>query len=139
MIIKNLDDTNKVEYSKYPTKEEYYKNVKQINEKELHSDRFKTIKELVSSFSERKNLELEKHFFKIVGTYGLEDKLINKSYDNKRISKAKRYSKLKQYMNSLTPRQISSDLYLTAAAKFMETSLIDCKIIIENLRKQIKN
>ena len=130
-------DDSKKEYLGYPTKQEYEENIKRIREKELHSDRFQKTKKFVRSFSYRMNLELEKKFFKIVGTYGLDDDLINKSYNEKRIRKAKRYDKLKQFMNSLTEEQISSDLYLTAASKFMETSLIDCPMIIENLRKQI--
>ncbi len=130
-------DDSKKEYLGYPTKEEYEENIKRIREKELHSDRFQKAKKFVRSFSYRMNLDLEKKFFKIVGTYGLDDDLINKTYNEKRIRNAKRYDKLKLFMNSLTKEQISSDLYLTAASKFMETSLIDCPMIIENLRKQI--
>ena len=135
MIIKNLDDTD----FKYPTKEEFDKNVIRIHEEELNSNKFKTAKEFVSLANEKRNLKLEKKLFKIVGTLGLEDKLVNKSYDDQRIIKAKRYNKLKQFMNSLTPDQIFSDLYLSATAKYMETSITDCKLIIENLRKQINN
>ena len=128
--------TTKVEY---PTKEQYDENVKRIHEEELHSELFKRTKEFISSLSKRKNIELEKKLFKIVGTYGLEDNLVNKSYNEKRIHKAKRYDKLKQFMNSLTPEQILSDIYLTSVSKFIETSLIDCSMIIENLRKKVKN
>lgn len=139
LIIKNSDKPTKKEYSGYPTREEYEKNIKQINEKELNSDRFKITKEFISLLNERKNLELEKRLFQIIGTYGLEDNLINKGYDDKKVSKAKRYNELKKFMNSLTPEQIHSNLYLTATVEFMKTSIIDCKIIIGNLRKQIKD
>lgn len=42
-------------------------------------------------------------------------------------------------MNSLTKKQIRSNIYLTAASNFMETSIIDCNIIIKQLRNQIAN
>jgi virulence-associated protein VapD len=129
----------KKEYPGYPTKEEFENNIKQINEKELKSDRFKRTKEFISLLNERENLKLEERLFQIVGTYGLEDNLINKGYDEKKNSKAKRYNELKKFMNSLTPEQIQANVYLKATAEFMETSIIDCKIIIENLLKQIKD
>lgn len=139
IIKKDSDVPTKSEYSEYPTKEEYEENIRQINEKELQSNRFKMTKEFVFLLSKRENLEFEKKLFKIIGTYGLEDDLINKGYDEKKISKTKRYNELKNFMNSLTPQQIHSNLYLTATAEFMETSIIDCKTIIEHLQRQIRD
>lgn len=136
-ILKVINKKN--EYTGYPTKEEYEENIRQINEKELNSVRFKMIKEFILTLNERKNLDLEKRLFKIIGTYGLEDDLINRNYDYKKISKSKRYNELKKFMNSLTSQQIHSNLYLTATSEFMKTSVLDCKIIIEHLQNQIRN
>lgn len=141
-IIKiDSEESTKEEYSGYPTKEEYEENIRQIHDKELNSDRFKMIKEFVSLLDKRENLELEKRLFKIIGTYGLENDLTltNKRYDEKKIRKTKRYNELKKFMNSLTPQQIHSNLYLTATAEFMETSIIDCKTIIEHLQSEIRD
>lgn len=129
----------KTEYTGYPTKEEYEENVRKINERELNSARFKMVKEFISLLNKRENLDLEKRLFKIIGTYGLEDDLINKNYDYKKTSKSKRYNELKKFMNSLTPEQIHSNLYLTSTAEFMNTSITDCKNIIEHLQNQIRD
>lgn len=129
----------KTKYTGYPTKEKYEKNIRKINEKELNSVRFKIVKEFISSLNKRENLDLEKRLFKIIDTYGLEDNLVNKSYEEERISKTRRYNELKEFMSFLTSEQIHSNLYLTATAEFMKTSIIDCKTIIEHLQNQIKN
>lgn len=123
----------------YPTKEEFEEHKRQIQQNELESDRFKNVEKFLNEYYKRENRELEKKLFKIVGTYGLEDHLINKSFDEKRIYKIKRYNELKKFMNSLTQDQINSNLYLKAVSIFMETSIEDCDLIIKQLKEQISN
>lgn len=53
----------KEKYTDYPTKEEFEKNIKRINEKELNSNKFKMTKKFISLLNKRKNLELEKQLF----------------------------------------------------------------------------
>lgn len=65
--------------------------------------------------------------------------LINKSFDEKRISKIKRYIELKNFINSLTQDQINSNLYLRAVSIFMETSIEDCEFIIRRLKEKIED
>lgn len=122
----------------HPTKKEYEENIRQINEKELHSATFKFTRAFLSILNERENLELEERLFEIVGASGREEDLFGKSYDEKKISKLKRYSKLTHFMNSLTQEQIHSNPYLQAAVGFMEKSLIDCRMILEHLQDKIK-
>ena len=123
----------------YPTKEEFEEHKRKIQQKELESDRFKKTQKFIIEYQKRENIELEKNLFKIVGTYGLEDNLINKRFDKRRIYKSKRYNELKKFMNSLSDDQINSNIYLKAAAMFMETSIIDCELIIRQLRTRIFN
>lgn len=123
----------------YPTKEEFEEHKRQIQQNELESDRFKNVEKFLNDYHKRENRELEKKLFKIIGTYGLEDHLINKSFDEKRIYKIKRYNELKKFMNSLTQEQINSNLYLEAVSTFMETSIEDCDLIIKHLKEQISN
>lgn len=123
----------------YPTKEEFEKNIRQLQTLELHSDRFKKTKEFISLYNKRENLDLEKKLFKIVGTYGVNYDLLNKSYDERRQIYQEKYDELKKFMNSLTQEEINSNIYLKAASNFMETSIKDCKIIIQELLNQIKN
>lgn len=123
----------------YPTKEEFEEHIRQIQQNELHSDRFTKIKIFVNDYYKRENKKLEKKLFKIIGTYGLEDHLINKSFDEKRISKIKRYIELKNFINSLTQDQINSNLYLRAVSIFMETSIEDCEFIIRRLKEKIED
>lgn len=123
----------------YPTKKEFEEHKRQIQRNELDSDRFKKVKIFVNDYCKRENKELEKKLFKIIGTYGLEDNLINKSFDEKKINKIKRYNKLKKFMNSLTEDQINSNLYLQAVSMFMETSIEDCEFIIRRLKEKIED
>lgn len=123
----------------YPTKEEFEEHKKQIQRDELDSDRFKKVKIFVNDYYKRENKELEKKLFKIIGTYGLEDHLINISLDEKRINKIKRYNELKNFINSLTQDQINSNLYLRAVSMFMETSIEDCEFIIRRLKEKIED
>lgn len=123
----------------YPTKEEFEEHKRKIQQEELKSDRFKKIQKFIMEYQKRENIELERVLFKIVGTYGLEDNLINKRFDKRRIYKSKRYNELKKFMNSLSGDQINSNIYLKAAAMFMETSIIDCELIIRQLRTRIFN
>lgn len=122
----------------YPTKEEFEEHKRQIQQNELESDRFKNVEKFLNEYHKRENRELEKKLFKIIGTYGLEDHLINKSFDEKRIYKIKRYNELKKFMNSLTQEQINSNLYLEAVSTFMETSIEDCEFIIGRLKEKIE-
>ena len=85
----------------------------------------------------KENKKLEKKLFKIIGTYGLEDHLINISLDEKRINKIKRYNELKNFINSLTQDQINSNLYLRAVSMFMETSIEDLELSDENQRLEL--
>ena len=123
----------------YPTKKEFEEHKRQIQRNELDSDRFKKVKIFVNDYYKKENKELEKKLFKIIGTYGLEDNLINKSFDEKKINKIKRYNKLKKFMNSLTEDQINSNLYLRAVSMFMETSIEDCEFIIRRLKEKIED
>ena len=85
----------------------------------------------------KENKKLEKKLFKIIGTYGLEDHLINISLDEKRINKIKRYNELKNFINSLTQDQINSNLCLRAVSMFMETSIEDLELSDENQRLEL--
>lgn len=123
----------------YPTKEEFEEHKKQIQRDELDSDRFKKVKIFINDYYKRENKELEKKLFKIIGNYGLEDHLINKSFDEKRINKIKRYNELKNFINSLTQDQINSNLYLRAVSMFMETSIEDCEFIIRRLKEKLED
>lgn len=123
----------------YPTKEEFEEHKRKIQQNELNSERFKKAKKFLMDYNKRENKELEKKLFKIIGTYGLEDNLINKSFDEKIINKIKRYNKLKKFMNSLTESQINSNLYLKAVSIFMETSIEDCEFIIRRFKEKVED
>ena len=130
-IITNLSEKN-------ITKEELEKYKIQIQNNELESGRFKKIKTFLNDYHTRENVKLEKKLFKIVGTSGLDDNLINKNIDYKIIHKIKRFNKLKHFLNSLTQEQINSNLYLQAVSVFMKTSLEDCKYIIMRLKENLE-
>ena len=72
----------------------------------------------------------EEELFKIIGTYGLDDHLINQDYENRKKFKINQYNKLKQFMNLLNDEEINSNMYLKAVKQFMEISEIDCLNII---------
>ena len=118
-------------------KAEFENRTLEIQQEELNSDRFKKIREFVKQYNMRKNCHLEEELFKIIGTYGLDDHLINQDYENRKKFKINQYNKLKQFMNLLNDEEINSNMYLKAVKQFMEISEIDCLNIITQLNKQI--
>lgn len=118
-------------------KEEFEKNVKKIQQKELQSDRFKFVQKFMADYRIRSNRDLENKLFKIVGND--EEQLLIKSYDDRKVDKTIRFNELKKFMNSLTQEQINSNIYLKTVAIYMETSIKDCKLIMEQLEEQLSN
>lgn len=122
----------------YPTKEEYIMNKNEIQEKELHSERFATIsKFLDNNYWNRENVDLEKKLFSIVGTYGIEDNLINQSSSKKRLSRFKRYKKLQEFLASLDLKTIDSNIFLRTALRLVESSYSHCVTVYNELLIQM--
>lgn len=121
----------------YPTKEEYLAEINRIQNEELNSDRFaKVRKSLENHYWNRKNKNLEDELFKIVGTYGLEDSLINKSSEYRKSERLKRYVQLKNFFEGLTEEQINSNIFLKIANLYMKISVIECEKIISELKEK---
>lgn len=135
----NNDSKNIEEGSRYPTEQEYEENVNNIRRNELQSERFIKTKEFIHNYNRRGNLELEKELFEIVGTYGLEKELFGKEYEYIKANKEKRYSKLIEFLLSLTADEIASNIYLNSALKILESSTDDCKTIINQLESKISS
>ena len=124
----------------YPTKEEYYNRVEEIHKKELKSDTYKTTYNFLKNVLEKRQyIDLENELFKIVGTYGLEDNLINESAENIKMSRIKRFNSLTKFLNSLTKIQLESNIYLSKTKEFFDQSLDNCKNIINQLYKELGN
>lgn len=124
----------------YPTRKEYYKKIKEIQENELNSERYMSTYEfMVNNYWNKQNESLEEKLFYIVGSYGIEDEIINMPDDYKKIARLKRYAKLKSFLDSLTEKQINSNIYLKSACLFVKTSIDDCPIIINQLNEIINS
>lgn len=136
-VSKIKKDCPPFEHQKYPTKEEFIENVRKIQENELKSDRFKEISQFMVKHNERKNIELEEQLFKIVGAYGIEEQLYNKSLEEKKTIRFNRFKKLKEFMSSLSQEQIDSNLYLQAVQMITRRSIEDCKIIENELKEKV--
>lgn len=118
----------------YPTKEEYLAEINRIQSEELNSDRYaKVRKSLKSHYWNRENKDLEEELFKIVGTYGLEDSLINKSNEYQKLIRLKRYAQLKKFFEELSDEQINSNIFLKIANLYMRISVEECKEMISQL------
>ncbi len=124
----------------YPTRKEYYKKIKEIQENELNSERYMSTYEfMANNYWNKQNESLEEKLFYIVGSYGIEDEIINMPDDYKKIARLKRYAKLKSFLDSLTEKQINSNIYLKSACLFVKTSIDDCPIIINQLNEIINS
>ena len=118
----------------YPTKEEYLAEINKIQSEELNSDRYaKVRKSLENHYWDRENKDLEEELFKIVGTYGLEDPLINKSDEYQKSVRLKRYAQLKKFFEGLSEEQINSNIFLKIANLYMKISVEECKEMISQL------
>lgn len=127
-------------YSDYPTKEEFLKNIEDIQNSELCSDRFKsTYSFLANNYWNRSNIELENELFKIIESIGNEDALLNKSNDYKKSVRAVKFQIMKDFINSLTDEQINSNIYLKCASEFMNMSNDVCSNIINELYNRFNN
>lgn len=118
----------------YPTKEEYLAEINRIQSKELNSDRYGKVREsLEKHYWNRENKDLEEELFKIVGTYGLEDSLINKSNEYQKSVRLKRYAQLKKFFEGLSEERINSNIFLKIANLYMRISVEECKEMISQL------
>lgn len=118
----------------YPTKEEYLAEINRIQSEELNSDRYaKVRKSLENHYWNRENKDLEEELFKIVGTYGLEDSLINKSDEYQKSVRLKRYTQLKKFFDGLSEEQINSNVFLKIANLYMKICVEECKEMINQL------
>ena len=127
-------------YSDYPTKEEFLKNIEDIQNSELNSDRFKsTYSFLANKYWNRSNIELENELFKIIESIGNEDALLNKSNDYKKSVRSVKFQIMKDFINSLTDEQINSNIYLKCANEFMNMSNDVCSNIINELYNRFNN
>ncbi len=114
------------------TREEYYAEIRRMQNEELRSSKYAIIKRaLENNYWNRSNIELEEELLKIVGTYGLEDKLINKSEEYKTSTRLKRYADLKKFYDKLTVDEINSNIFLKTGFLFLKTVELECKEIIE--------
>ena len=118
----------------YPTKEEYLSEINRIQGEELNSDRYAKIRKFLDNYYwNRENKDLEKELFKIIGTYGLEDSLINKSDEYKKSVRLKRYVQLKKFFEVLSEEQINSNVFLKIANLYMKISVEECNEMISQL------
>lgn len=124
----------------YPTKEEYLIRKHEIQEQELHSERFARISQfLEDNYWNRENMDLEEKLFSIVGTYGIEDHLINKPNLKIRQSRFQRYKKLQEFLSALDLKTIDSNIFLTTAFQLIISSYSHCVDIYNELLIQIAN
>ena len=131
-------ETKEKLYKDYPTKEEFYEEIKQIQKEELNSDRYMLAYAfLTNNYWNRENKELEEELFKIIGTYGLEEDMFDKSSEHHKPARTKRYEILKQFIGSLSLEQINSNIFLKRTYLFMNMSNEVCSTIMTELYDKI--
>ncbi len=131
-------ETKEELYKDYPTEEEFYEEIKQIQNEELNSDRYMLAYAfLTNNYWNRENKELEEKLFKIIGTYGLEEDMFDKSSEHHKSVRTKRYEVLKQFIGSLSLEQINSNIFLKSTYLFMNMSNEVCSTIMTELYDKI--
>lgn len=124
----------------YPTKEEYLAEINRIQSEELNSDRYAKIRNFLKKhYWNRENKDLEEELFTIVGTYELEDLLINKPDEYQKSLRLKRYAQLKEFFDGLSEEQINSNVFLKVANLYMKISTEECGKIIRDLDRKIES
>lgn len=131
-------ETKEELYKDYPTEEEFYEEIKRIQNEELNSDRYMLAYAfLTNNYWNRENKKLEEELFKIIGTYGLEEDMFDKSSEHHKSVRTKRYEILKQFIGSLSLEQINSNIFLKSTYLFMNMSNEVCSTIMTELYDKI--
>lgn len=137
----NLFKKNRKEINRdYPTKEEFYREIEQIQSDELKSDRYMLVYSFLTyNYWNRQNKDLEDELFKIIGKYDLRKSMFNKSSEYKKNVAMKKYEKLKQFIGSLSEEQINSNIFLKNTYLFMNMSNEVCSTIMAELYDRINS
>ncbi len=131
-------ETKEELYKDYPTEEEFYEEIKRIQNEELNSDRYMLAYAfLTNNYWNRENKKLEEELFKIIGTYGLEEDMFDKSSEYHKSVRTKRYETLKQFIGSLSLEQINSNIFLKSTYLFINMSNEVCSTIMTELYNKI--
>lgn len=115
----------------HPTKEEYEKSVILDQQKELESGRFQTLEAYLGIFEESSHLEKQEYLLSLIGNYN-DDHIdeINNGYFYTKTKKFKKYSLLKDFIESLTEEECEENYYLFLAQTLFNIIKKECDYYI---------
>ena len=115
--------------------EQYLKNVKEIQDKEINSNRFIEVLKFNHKYNNRTNKEIEDELFNYIGNYN-EVYYLNETNIDKKKRYTKTLKKVKKLINSLDSEEIESNIFLSSTDYFLKSSKEDCKKIINELMNE---
>ena len=117
-------------------KERYDHILREIQEKEYNSTRYKRAVKFIEEYLTRQYLDKEEEFLNIMNDSKSCDKLtLNESVDYK----LNCFLRIKEFINSLTKDQIDSNLYLSALSKLCDCSINDCLNVFDYTINKFNN
>ena len=120
-----------------PTKEQYLKNVSDMQHSNLHSETFKKAYEVVNEYLSRNNRDIEYNFIKLFKKF---DREIEKdSYSNGNFEKANKwYIAMRDFINELPDEVIDTNCVLRRMKVAIQESVISIKVVSEFI-SQVEN
>ena len=125
-------------YEGYPTENEYRNNIKNLQEEELNSERYKAVIDFLNNdYRGRANQDLENRLFTILNlAYDRDENLSDEEYMKKMMEV---YNLLMAFIKTIPQGIIDSNVYLKKAVESIAISEKDCLNIIQTLMNNIKN
>ena len=93
-----------------------------------------TIEDTLLNYDCRANLDLENYLFTLIDTSSLED---NQYGDIENINNIDRFNKINLFIKSLSSNQLKSNCILKMTKIFLDTSILDCHLIVEKLYTEL--
>lgn len=118
-------------------KRNYLNKVRDIQNKELNSLKYKSIKEFIDKYDNRNFLEEEKEMLEMLLGYHIY--CSSDCYEKAHDDYAEKFRQLNSFINSLSDEQIDSNIYFSIAKKCFDESIVDCNRILLLLRKHMNH
>lgn len=113
--------------------------IKEIQNNELNTERFKKINSFIDMYDNRKNLKLELELLKLTRDFNIDASLSNKVYNQIKTSQLEKFNKIKEFIDNLSEDELNSNIILKSAKKLLISSYSDCNKIFKKLIQEYNN
>ena len=127
----------KIKSKKCISKKNYLNKVKDIQNSELKSNRYRWIKEFVDNYNNRGDLKEEKILLEMLLNYNVY--YFNDNYDVAHDDYIKTFNQVKDFIDSLDEEMVDNNIYFSIAKRCFTESVVDCTKILLLLKKHMNH